>query len=261
MALGTILLEARTKLNLTASEVAAATRMKVQLIEAIENEDFSAMAAPIYAKGFIRLYADYVGIDPRPLVQEYIERHVSAPKTPSLVSEEDAPAPDPPAEDADRKPSRKRKREKKQQEPRRPVVSELDLFNEVGDDEEPAATTETPEAAAPAEASGEPHIPAEPESPAVEPTRPPPGERPAASPQQLLRMISARTVAEIRGMNLKQSPLKAISLVAGVLLLLVFIFSAASNCIRRPEPPRPQASAPTPSTWTVAIEAEQPYID
>ena len=30
----------------------------------MERDDFSRMAAPIYAKGFIRLYAEYLGLDP-----------------------------------------------------------------------------------------------------------------------------------------------------------------------------------------------------
>ena len=64
MALGEQLREAaHAARSLTASEVAAATRMKVQIVEAIEQEDFSKIAAPIYGKGFIKLYAEHVGLD------------------------------------------------------------------------------------------------------------------------------------------------------------------------------------------------------
>ena len=64
---GAILREAREKKGLSTSEVALATRMKVQIVEEIEHDDFSRIAAPIYAKGFIKLYAECVGVDPMPL--------------------------------------------------------------------------------------------------------------------------------------------------------------------------------------------------
>jgi cytoskeletal protein RodZ len=76
--LGQILKEARKKKNVTASQAAAATRMKVQAIEALERDDFSRMAAPMYARGFIKLYAEYLGLDPAPLIREYTDLH--APK-------------------------------------------------------------------------------------------------------------------------------------------------------------------------------------
>lgn len=72
MALGNILKEARMRKNLTASEVAADTRMKIQLVHAIEKEDFAAFPATIYGKGFIKLFAELVDVDPIPLLEEYI---------------------------------------------------------------------------------------------------------------------------------------------------------------------------------------------
>lgn len=77
MALGSKLKNARLDRGLTASEVAAVTRMKVQMIEDIEREDFSKVAATIYGKGFIRLYAEQVGLDPAPLIEEYLTRFVA----------------------------------------------------------------------------------------------------------------------------------------------------------------------------------------
>lgn len=74
MRLGDELRKARLARKLTASQVAAATRMKVQVVEAIEREDFSGIAAPIYSKGFIRLYAEYVGVDSRPLIDDFVNR-------------------------------------------------------------------------------------------------------------------------------------------------------------------------------------------
>jgi transcriptional regulator with XRE-family HTH domain len=74
MALGNILKEARMRKELTPSEVAAATRMKIQLVQAIEQEDFSAFPATIYGKGFIKLFAECVGVDPAPLIDEYVNK-------------------------------------------------------------------------------------------------------------------------------------------------------------------------------------------
>ena len=47
--LGQILKEAREKKGVTASQAAAATRMKIQTVEALERDDFSRIAAPTYA--------------------------------------------------------------------------------------------------------------------------------------------------------------------------------------------------------------------
>lgn len=55
------------------SEAAEATRLKVQHIEALEKEDFSKVAAPAYAKGFIKLYAEFLEMDPELLLEDYEE--------------------------------------------------------------------------------------------------------------------------------------------------------------------------------------------
>ena len=89
MALGEKLCNARLARKESLSDVAAATRMKVQVVEAIEKEDFRRIAAPIYAKGFIRLYAEHVGLDPRPLIEEYASRfaHPAAGRRPSRLQD------------------------------------------------------------------------------------------------------------------------------------------------------------------------------
>lgn len=93
MSLGEQLRNARLAKNLTASEVAAATRMMVQIVEELEREDFHRFAAPIYGKGFIRLYAEHVGLDPRPLIEEYLDKFGQV-KQPSLKSEDSSLPPD-----------------------------------------------------------------------------------------------------------------------------------------------------------------------
>ncbi|MCL1888141.1 MAG: helix-turn-helix domain-containing protein, partial [Kiritimatiellaeota bacterium] len=71
MALGTILREARERQNLTPAQVAETTRMMQQIVEDLEVENFRRIAAPIYGKSFIKMYAACVGLDPAPLIEEF----------------------------------------------------------------------------------------------------------------------------------------------------------------------------------------------
>jgi len=71
---------AREAKGVTKSEAGKATRILTKIIRAMEADDFSAMPAPTYAKGFIRLYAEYLGIDPAPLVEDYLANHASSPQ-------------------------------------------------------------------------------------------------------------------------------------------------------------------------------------
>jgi transcriptional regulator with XRE-family HTH domain len=87
--LGTKLKAARLKKKLTASEAAKGTRIKIQHIESLERDDFTTIAAPAYAKGFIKIYAEFLGIDPEPLVQEYMANN-APPERVSLLPPEDA---------------------------------------------------------------------------------------------------------------------------------------------------------------------------
>jgi hypothetical protein len=66
---------AREDKGVSEQEAAAATKIMTKMIVAMEADDFSVMAAPTYAKGFIRLYAEYLELDPDPLVAEYTEKN------------------------------------------------------------------------------------------------------------------------------------------------------------------------------------------
>lgn len=70
---GETLRRTREAKGLTTSQVAQTTRLLVQQIEALEREDFSRIAAPIYGRGFVKLYCEALGIDPKPLVAEFME--------------------------------------------------------------------------------------------------------------------------------------------------------------------------------------------
>ena len=72
MALGEILKNARVKKGLSFSDVAENTHMLVQIVEALEREDFRRIAAPIYGRGFVKLYAECLDLDPEPLIRDFM---------------------------------------------------------------------------------------------------------------------------------------------------------------------------------------------
>ena len=71
--LGRTLKAAREAKGLTASQVADVTHMLVQVVEGLEKEDFSRIVAPIYGRGFVKLYCEAVGLEPKPLVDAFME--------------------------------------------------------------------------------------------------------------------------------------------------------------------------------------------
>ncbi len=78
--LGQQLKAAREAKGVSEHDAGIATKILTKIIVAMEADDFSVMAAPTYAKGFIRLYASYLELNPEPLVDEYVARHISAAK-------------------------------------------------------------------------------------------------------------------------------------------------------------------------------------
>ncbi len=76
---------AREKKKVSASQAALKTHIKVQLIEGMERDDFSKMPAPIYARGFIKGYCEFLDLDAAPFIKEYNEVHGGAKRPPAPV--------------------------------------------------------------------------------------------------------------------------------------------------------------------------------
>ena len=94
---GKTLRTAREAKGLTPGQIAERTHMMIQVVEGLENENFSKIVAPIYGRGFVKLYCEVVGLEPKPLVDAFMEiysgRGTSAAKSaPAPVA---APAPKP----------------------------------------------------------------------------------------------------------------------------------------------------------------------
>lgn len=73
MEFGKTLREAREAKGYTIAQIAEMTRLMSSVIESLENENFSKIAAPIYGRGFVKLYCEALGIDSKALVAEFME--------------------------------------------------------------------------------------------------------------------------------------------------------------------------------------------
>ena len=61
----------RQKSRVSLEEIAAETRVKRELLEALENNDLSRWPRGVYARAWIRAYATSVGLDPIDTVDEF----------------------------------------------------------------------------------------------------------------------------------------------------------------------------------------------
>jgi transcriptional regulator with XRE-family HTH domain len=71
MSLGERFRAAREQRGLTLSEVAEQIRIRSVYLAAIEEENWSAIGAPVYVRGFLRTYARFLGLDPEQAVGEF----------------------------------------------------------------------------------------------------------------------------------------------------------------------------------------------
>ena len=99
---GKTLRSAREAKGYTVSQVAEMTHLKSSAVEGLENEDFSMIAAPIYGRGFVRLYCEAVGLEPKPLVDEFMaimngEREIVIKERPVAETPAAEPPPPPPS--------------------------------------------------------------------------------------------------------------------------------------------------------------------
>ncbi|MFC4608248.1 helix-turn-helix domain-containing protein [Streptomyces maoxianensis] len=77
--IGHALQQARIAAGLTVDEVSSSTRVRIPIVQAIEQDDFSRCGGDVYARGHIRTVARAVGLDPDPLVAQYDAGHGGRP--------------------------------------------------------------------------------------------------------------------------------------------------------------------------------------
>ena len=63
----------RQRLDIT--DVEAKTKIRAKYLRALENEDFGMLPGSTFVKSFLRTYAEFLGLDPHLLVEEYRARH------------------------------------------------------------------------------------------------------------------------------------------------------------------------------------------
>jgi len=78
--LGETLRRARLSKNVTFEDAERVTRIRREYLEALEREDFTKLPAPVYARGFLRSYAGYLGLDPGELMPFFPVGHVEEPR-------------------------------------------------------------------------------------------------------------------------------------------------------------------------------------
>ena len=74
--IGNSLREARLRQHLDFPELEQATKIRSRYLRALEEEQFDALPAETYVKGFLRAYAEYLGLDGQLYVDEYNSRYV-----------------------------------------------------------------------------------------------------------------------------------------------------------------------------------------
>src|SRR5512133_3645174 len=74
--IGNSLREARLRQHLDFPEIEQATKIRGKYLRALEDEQFEILPAQTYVKGFLRSYAEYLGLDGQLYVDEFNSRYV-----------------------------------------------------------------------------------------------------------------------------------------------------------------------------------------
>lgn len=68
---GPTLKAARQAMNVEPREVADALNLPLNIVQAIEENDFAQLPNPVFARGYVRSYAKLLELDPDPIVQQF----------------------------------------------------------------------------------------------------------------------------------------------------------------------------------------------
>ena len=70
--IGETLREARHNKRASLEDASRATKIKFEILEQLEADEFDRLAAPAYTKGFLKLYAEYLGLESQAIVEAYL---------------------------------------------------------------------------------------------------------------------------------------------------------------------------------------------
>ena len=71
MRIGEVLKQSRTRQGIEIADVEERTKIRTKYLRALESEEWEVLPSPAYAKGFLRTYAQLLGLDADAIVDEY----------------------------------------------------------------------------------------------------------------------------------------------------------------------------------------------
>jgi len=81
--LGQLLREAREAKGLTLTEVEGETRIRLSYLEALEAEEFDRLPGEVYVRGFLRNYAQFLGLKSEEVLAQYSGEEETVPSQPA----------------------------------------------------------------------------------------------------------------------------------------------------------------------------------
>jgi cytoskeletal protein RodZ len=75
--LGRVLRERREQLGISLDELQARTKIRKRYLMALEDGDWDLLPGSVYARGFVKTYAEALGLDGKQLLDEYIDHQPS----------------------------------------------------------------------------------------------------------------------------------------------------------------------------------------
>src|SRR3990170_8288957 len=80
--LGNTLSRARRARGITLEDAERDTHVSRRYLQALETDDFSVFPAPVYARGFLRTYSRYLGLNPDELMRVFPNGDLTVDMTP-----------------------------------------------------------------------------------------------------------------------------------------------------------------------------------
>src|SRR2546421_3345137 len=90
--IGNSLREARMRRRVEFAQAEQATKIRGKYLRALEEEQFDLLPSETYVKGFLRTYADYLGLDGQLYVDEFNSRFVAGQESELRVRRSSGPS-------------------------------------------------------------------------------------------------------------------------------------------------------------------------
>jgi cytoskeletal protein RodZ len=83
--IGSSLREARVRQGLDFPEIERSTKIRAKYLKALEDEQFDVLPGETYVKGFLRTYAEYLGLDGQLYLDEFNSRYATGEEEPAPI--------------------------------------------------------------------------------------------------------------------------------------------------------------------------------